>query len=263
MRRYVWQLTLCCSLFIEPRLGLPQSIEFIPPTPKSGESISVTFSEPFNCAALEPVLGASSASSFTFESTQTDGIVNCPFIPFPPPTTGSFSVSLGVLAAGTYGLTWNNYLRHVSDGTTTLLFSRTASLVVAPGSVVISAGFTGNWYDPASSGHGFSVEVLPGNKMLAEWYAFAPDGGQAWIAAMGPIAGNSAVLQAYFPVGPGGRFPPNFDLHNLSNQFWGTITFIFSDCNSGQVSWQPASEGYSRGWMPITRLTMPAGLSCP
>jgi len=242
---------------------LPQSIEFSPPTPKSGESISVTFTEPFNCAAREPVLAASSATSFTFESTETDGIVNCPLIPFPPPTTQSFSTSLGILAAGTYGLTWKHSIRHVSDGTLTPVFSATASLVVESGSVTISPGFTGNWFNPGSSGHGFSIEVLPGNTMLAEWYAFAPDGGQAWIAAMGPITGNSAVLQGYYPVGPGGRFPPQFNPGQLSNQFWGTITFVFSDCNSGQVSWQSAIEGYGSGWLPITRLTMPAGLSCP
>jgi hypothetical protein len=263
MRYGPWQLMLLCILFVGPRLGLAQTIGFSPSTPKSGDPISVTFTEPFDCAALTPVLTASSSSSFTFASTKTDGIVNCPQIPVPPPTTSEFVVKLGILAAGTYDVTWNTYLRHVSDGTTVLVSSTTGSLVVAPGSVVISPGFTGNWFDPDSSGHGFSIEVLPGNTMLAEWYVFAPDGGQAWIAALGPITGNSAVLQGYFPAGPGGRFPPHFDPAQLSNQYWGTVTFVFGDCNAGQVSWQPAIDGYSSGWMPITRLTMPAGLTCP
>lgn len=263
MRYGLWQLLVSCALLVGPRVALPQSIVFSPAAPTSGEAISVTFSEPFNCAALAPVLAASSASSFTFQSTHTDGIVNCPFIPSPPPTVSNFSVRLGILPAGTYSVTWNDYLRHAADGSTTLVGSATASLVVAPGSLTIAPGFTGNWFDPASSGHGFSIEVLPGNTMLAEWYAFAPDGGQAWITAMGPITGNSAVLQAYFPVGPGGRFPPHLDPAQLSNQFWGKLTFVFSDCNSGQASWQPAVEGYASGLMPITRLTMPAGLSCP
>lgn len=264
MRRGLWRLVLLCVFLIEPRLGLAQApIRFSPPTPQSGASISVTFTEAYDCAAMAPVLAASSATSFTFESTKTDGVVNCPQIPFPMPTTSSFPISLGVLAAGSYDVTWDIYLRHVADGSKTLVYHATASLAVAPGSLTISPGFTGNWYDPAGSGHGFSVEVLSGNLMLAEWYAFAPDGGQAWIAATGPITGNSAVLQGYIPVGAGGRFPPHFDPVQLSNQFWGTITFVFSDCNAGQVSWQPAIDGYSAGWMPITRLTMPAGLSCP
>jgi hypothetical protein len=263
MRYGVWQLPFLCILLIAPRLGLAQSFEFSPPTPKSGEPITVTFTRPYDCAAITPVLAANSANSFTFQSTQTDGLVHCPQIPYPLPTTSSFPVNLGVLAAGKYDVTWSIYLRHTSDGSTTLLSKVAGPLVVAPGSLLISPGFTGNWFDPASSGHGFSIEVLPGNTMLAEWYAFAPDGGQAWITAMGPITGNSAVLQAYYPIGPGGRFPPQFNPGQLSNQFWGTITFVFSDCNSGQASWQSAIEGYGSGWLPITRLTMPAGLSCP
>jgi hypothetical protein len=126
----------------------------------------------------------------------------------------------------------------------------------------IGPGITGNWYDTRQSGHGFSIEVLPGNELIAEWYVFAPNGGQSWIVANGPITGNTAVLQGYQPVGPGARFPPNFNSSQLQNQPWGTITFTFTDCNNGQVSWLPTAQGYPSGSIPITRLTMPAGLIC-
>jgi hypothetical protein len=130
----------------------------------------------------------------------------------------------------------------------------------------MSNGITGNWYNPLQSGHGFSIEVLPGDgivgEMLAEWFAFAPDGGQSWIVATGPIIGNTAVLQGFQPVGSSVRFPPNFDPSHVQNQPWGTITFTFTDCNNGNVSWQPTATGYTSGTMPITRLTMPAGLTC-
>jgi len=129
--------------------------------------------------------------------------------------------------------------------------------------MTISAGITGNWFNSSESGHGFSVEVLPGNKMLTEWFVFAPDGGQAWIIATGAITGNTAVLQGSYLVGTGGRFPPNFISSEINEQFWGTITLTFSDCNHGQASWQPAVAGYTSGSMPIARLTMPAGLTCP
>ena len=99
-------------------------------------------------------------------------------------------------------------------------------------------------------------------RALADWYVFAPNGGQSWIVAMGPISGNTAVLQAAQAVGPGGQFPPNFNPARVNAEAWGTITITFTDCNNGQVSWQPAAAGYTSGSMPITRLTMPAGLSC-
>jgi hypothetical protein len=127
----------------------------------------------------------------------------------------------------------------------------------------IGPGMTGTWFDPAQDGHGFSVEVLPGNRMLADWYVFGPNGGPVWIFATGAITGNTAVLQAFQKTGNGGRFPPDFDPSKLQNLPWGTLVFTFSDCNSGQVSWQSEVAGYASGSMPVTRLTMPAGLSCP
>lgn len=135
--------------------------------------------------------------------------------------------------------------------------------VAATNDGTITPGYTGNWFDTAQSGHGFSIEVLDGNQMLAEWYVFGPNGGQTWLVALGPISGNHAVLQAFLPAGSGGRFPPNFDPTQVKNQPWGTITFTFADCADGSVSWQPSMTGYSAGALPISRLTMPAGLTCP
>ncbi len=129
--------------------------------------------------------------------------------------------------------------------------------------ISIGPGFTGTWYNPTESGHGFSIEVLRGNQMIASWYVFAPDGGQSWIVASGSITGNTATLQAFQPTGIGGRFPPNFNAAELKNQPWGKITFEFADCNNGQVSWQPTVAGYTSGSLTLMRLTMPAGLMCP
>ena len=53
------------------------------------------------------------------------------------------------------------------------------------------------------------------------------------------------------------------DVIRFAPQAWGTITLTFTDCNNGQVSWQPTAAGYTSGSMPIARLTIPAGLSCP
>jgi hypothetical protein len=160
-------------------------------------------------------------------------------------------------SAGTYNLTIT-----ASNGISpdaTLAFT----LTVVNATVSITNGFTGNWFDASQSGHGFSIEVLPGNVMFAEWYVFAPSGGQSWIVATGPIAGDTAVLQGFQPVGPGGVFPPKYDPTQVQNELWGSITFVFTDCNNGFVSWQPTAQGYTGGSLPISRLTMPAGLSCP
>jgi len=244
---------------------LAQSVTFSPPTPSGGEMVFATLSEPFNCAAPQPTLEASSGNSFTFTTVLPYGPVNCRLVPSPPPTTSNFSTSLGTLSPGSYTLTWEIYQQQAT-GTPLLVSTTSDTVLVGPAAAAmpISPGFTGNWFNPASSGHGFSIEVLPENRMLAQWYVFGTDGGQTWIVATGPISGDHAVLQGYYPVGTGARFPPNLDPSQLQNELWGTITLSFTDCNNGLASWEPTqASGYPAGSMPITRLTLPAGLACP
>lgn len=134
---------------------------------------------------------------------------------------------------------------------------------LASAGFAIGPGMTGNWYNAAQNGHGFSLEVLPGNQLLAQWYTFAPGGGAEWIVGVGPISGNTAVLDAHRQVGEGGRFPPHFDPARVHGERWGTLRFTFSDCATGEVAWQSVLPDRADGAMPITRLTLPAGLSCP
>jgi hypothetical protein len=127
----------------------------------------------------------------------------------------------------------------------------------------ITSGMTGNWYDPNQSGHGFGIEVLPGNVLLAEWYTFTPSGEPTWIIGSGTYSGSSAKLDAYQTSGSGAKFPPNFDAKNVQRQHWGTLTFTFSECGHGQVSWSSELPNYGAGTMNLTQLTQPVGVSCP
>jgi hypothetical protein len=125
----------------------------------------------------------------------------------------------------------------------------------------IGAGYTGAWYDPAQSGHGLFIEVLPDNRMLAAWFTFTPNGEQAWLYGVGNYTGNVAKIDAVDQP-TGGRFIPNFDPAKIVHNAWGSLTVTFSDCNHGTVDFV-SSAGYGAGGMSITRLTQPAGLTCP
>ena len=168
----------------------------------------------------------------------------------PPYIVYQRSVNFGVLAPATYSVNWS-------------FPAVSGSYTVAGNGFRIGPGITGNWYNPNQIGQGFAVEVLRDNSILVEWFTYAPENGQAWIVAQGPISGNMAVLQGYQALGSGGRFFPNFDPSGVQKQFWGTITMTFADCNNGTVSWQPIGPGYVAGTMAIQRLTLPAGLACP
>jgi hypothetical protein len=131
----------------------------------------------------------------------------------------------------------------------------------------IGAGATGVWYAPSQSGHGFSFEVLPGDppQLLAYWYVFGPQGGQAWIVGAGPLVGNRAELQAYQASGSGALFPPAFDAAQVHAQPWGTLTVTFSGfggCNLARAAWVPTAAGYTSGGIDLVRLTQPARLTC-
>ncbi len=139
-----------------------------------------------------------------------------------------------------------------------------SDLPPTPASTVIGAGITGTWFDPAQGGNAFMLEVLSGApmQMLATWFAFTPQGGHSWIFGFGSVSGDAVTMQGIQTAGVGARFPPNLDSANIQVVPWGTLTFRFSDCNHGHVDWSSTAPGYGSGGMDLTRLTLPAGLTC-
>lgn len=128
----------------------------------------------------------------------------------------------------------------------------------------IGPGITGTWVSTDHpQGSGFGLEVLDGNLFVIEWYAFGRDGGQMYVGGIGPITGNTATIDVFQTVGPGARFFPHFVDAQAHAQKWGTVTATFNDCNSGQISWVSLQSEFGSGSVAITRLTQPAGLSCP
>ena len=125
----------------------------------------------------------------------------------------------------------------------------------------IGQGYTGSWFDPAQSGHGLFVEVLPDNQLLVAWFTFNPAGtAQSWFLGVGTYSGNTATVTSV--VQPtGGRWIPNFDPSRVVNNTWGTLALTFTDCNHGKVDFS-STFGYGTGSMNLTRLTQPAGLAC-
>jgi plastocyanin len=156
----------------------------------------------------------------------------------------------------------------------------TITVNAATPTINLGGYLSGNWFIPSQGGgQGYQLEFTNfNNDMIAIWFAFTPAGstandgsGQNWIYAEGPYdtTKNTVTLPAILLAGA--RFPPNFhpaDVHRVPNDAstWGTITFSFSDCNNGMVSWHSDLAGYNNANdtpVAIQRLTQIAGTTCP
>ena len=127
----------------------------------------------------------------------------------------------------------------------------------------ISQTTSGSWYDPQQSGHGFLLQVAPGNVFLAYWFVYTPDGtAQSWVLATGNYdpTSNTVTLEAFQPTGT--AFPPNFNAANITQTDWGSVTFTFTDCTNGTMSWASKLPAYGSGTIPITKLAEVNGLHC-
>ena len=134
----------------------------------------------------------------------------------------------------------------------------------------IKGGISGNWFDPTPNkgGHGFQIEILPNNGILAIWFVFNPAGtAQNWIYSQGSYDPTSNTVTVPAFLEQGGAFPPNFDSTKLTAPAWGSLQFTFTDCNNGTVNWTSnatsAAAGYADTSFPIQRLTSLAGTTCP
>lgn len=139
-----------------------------------------------------------------------------------------------------------------------LLCSHPAQAVVPPD---IGPGHSGSWYNPAQSGHGFSMEfgATEAGEPLAVvyWYTYDDRGDPLFLAGQGRPEANRLAVDLYSPVGMEfGAFDPG----TVSRQPGGTAVFEFDDRENGSFSYAP-SEFTRDNWghlalegLPIARL---------
>ena len=137
-------------------------------------------------------------------------------------------------------------------------------------SINLGGYLSGNWYNPDQGGHGFQLEFTRDSGLLAIWFVYTPDGtGQSWIYAQGPYDTTKNTVTVPAVIFTGAKFPPQFnpaDVHQQGGGLWGNLTFTFSDCDHGTVSWHSDAAGYNGANdtpLALVRLTAVAGTACP
>jgi len=122
-------------------------------------------------------------------------------------------------------------------------------------------GFTGSWYEAATSGQGIELEVYPSTTIMngswfVSWFTYDTAAGgadhQRWYTALGSLLFGQPIVPLTIYQNTDGNFdaPPT-----TNSQPVGTATLYFDTCTSGSFSYS-FSDGTGRmGTIPLTRLT--------
>lgn len=139
----------------------------------------------------------------------------------------------------------------------TLIPPRPADTVAA-----IDARYSGQWYDPARSGEGIAMEVLPDQRALVYFFTYPPAveaGQQAWLIGSGPIIGHSVVIEDMRR--PLMRADSASGEDVLESPHWGRLWLDFSSCETGSMRWE-GKPGWGSEQVTLKRLTSVHRLGC-
>lgn len=139
----------------------------------------------------------------------------------------------------------------------TLSLQVTDQVLDAP--FVLEAGITSSWFDPSHDGEGFLVEILTNDRAVMYWYTYDGEGGQDWLFAPGEVRGNRIEFSTLYRAS-GGIFGPEFDPDKVIVEDVGSASFIWSDCDSGSMSYR---IGPGQGRMDLSRIVKLMALDCP
>ena len=128
----------------------------------------------------------------------------------------------------------------------------------------INNGLNDAWFNPDTDGQGFFVIVFPViHKMFLSMFTYdveRPPGnvtallgepGHRWLTAFGDYSGDTAVLA--IDLTQGGVFDSH-DPVPTHDPTYGTFTVTFTDCHTGEVSYNIPSASQA-GVVPIQRIT--------
>jgi hypothetical protein len=117
--------------------------------------------------------------------------------------------------------------------------------------ILINYGMTGSWYEPATSGQGIVLDLVPSSNLIAAyWFTYPIEGGaREWYIATGDISGNSAELTVYQT--DNGFFD---QVSMVETNVVGSAFLEFSSCTEASWNYQIDSQNLS-GEIPLQRIS--------
>ena len=112
----------------------------------------------------------------------------------------------------------------------------------------LDSRFDGAWYDPATKGQGFSMEVRDSRgDVVSFWYTYTSDGAPRWFLIQGGVVDGVGEVTIYETEG--GVFLEGDPVSLLE---WGSARFLPVDCNRMNLVIDSAEVATS---LPLTRLS--------
>lgn len=136
-------------------------------------------------------------------------------------------------------------------------FTRASSQLLAISvSKAVDWSFSGAWYNPATDGEGFMVNISGEQKpvIALSWYTYANDGSgkQLWLTGSAPILGDTAIIEMFQTEGA--TFGPALSSADVVRTYWGQMRFKFTDCATIDASYDATASGYGSSTLKLSRL---------
>lgn len=135
-------------------------------------------------------------------------------------------------------------------------------VLAPPAPFRLNAGLNGSWFNPATAGQGFFLDVFDNiNQIFLAWFtydlerpgmgavAMIGDPGHRWLTAFGPFEGGKAQLDIEWTTG--GVFDTVSPAPTQTVD--GTIELEFTDCNSGTFGYDLGTAN-AVGEVPMQRI---------
>jgi hypothetical protein len=116
--------------------------------------------------------------------------------------------------------------------------------------MLVNYGINGSWYEPATSGQGLVLDLVPSSNLLAAyWFTYPLEGGaREWYLATGDISGDRVDFTVYQTEN--GVFD---QVSPVETNAVGSATLHFSSCSQASWIYTIETDGIS-GEIPLQRI---------
>ena len=123
------------------------------------------------------------------------------------------------------------------------------------------AGQSGSWFDPASTGQGYTLQWMSRDQAVLVWFSYDAEGNQYWMIGNGEQV-DGQIHFGMLHSARGGRFGDAFDSDAVELIDWGSLVLEI-DCMEGTAHYESLLPEFGSGTLELERLSFLDSPDCP